>query len=363
MDTSDPFITFDLEGNCNHCTEALKKLKRFQFSSDQERKDRLNEVVSKIKLSGKHKKYDCIIGLSGGVDSSYLAYVVVKDLGLRPLAIHVDNGWNSELAVKNIERIVTKLNIDLFTWVIDWEVFRDLQKSYLRASVLDIEVLSDNAIVVAIDKLMRKNRIQYFLIGFNYQAESIMPAAWLYSPKYDSLNIKSIYAKHGSGSSLNTYPLLSLPGYIRYRYFNNRIAENILDLVPYEKEKAIKVLENELGWQNYGGKHYESIITKFYQSYLLPVKFGVDKRRAHLSSLICSGQINRDDALQELRNPLYNDQMLTQDKEYFMKKMEFSEEEFLEIMQTAPRSHYVYKSYNEIDDKLRHIFRNAFKRS
>lgn len=347
MDTTDPDIVFDENGYCNHCTGALLMLNKLRFHTDEGRTENLKQLVDKIKKEGKDKKYDCIIGLSGGIDSSYLAYVVVRELGLRPLAVHVDNGWNSELAVMNIEKIVKKLNIDLCTWVIDWEEFRDLQKAYLKASVIDLEVLSDNAIVIAIDKLLRKNRVKYFLIGQNCNAESIMPSSWFFTPKYDSLNIKAIYKRFGSGRRLKTYPLLSFWGYIRYRYFNKTIGANILDLVPYLKNNAIQKLKEELDWRDYGGKHHESKITQFYQAYILPQKFNVDKRRAHLSSLICSDQISREKALEELDKHLYDTAQLCQDKEYFLKKLELTEEDFKKVMTEPRREHFSFPSYNK----------------
>lgn len=345
MDTTDQDIIFDEDGYCNHCTRAYQNLEKFRFASDLERESTLNKLVNKIKRAGRNKKYDCVIGLSGGVDSSYLAYVAVRELGLRPLAIHVDNGWNSELAIMNIENIVRKLKIDLISWVIDWEEFKDLQRAYLKSSVIDLEVLSDNAIVVAVDKIMRKNGIKYFLIGNNHNAESIMPSSWLFTMKYDSLNIKSIYKRYGSGKRLKTYPLLKFWGYIRYRYFNRSIGANILDLVPYIKEDAIKVLETELGWRNYGGKHHESKITRFYQGFILPTKFNVDKRKAHLSSLICSNQITREQALIELKTPVYIESKLKEDKAYFLKKLDFSEAEFDTIMNSPIQEHFDFDSY------------------
>lgn len=358
MDTTDPDIVFDENGICNHCTNAINQLRKITFNSEQERANRLSEIVTHIKKTGKGKNYDCIIGLSGGVDSSYLAYVVVKQLGLRPLAVHVDNGWNSELAVQNIENIVKKLNIDLYTHVIDWEEFKDLQRAYLKASVIDLEVLSDNAIVVAIDKLLRKHKIEYFLIGHNYQAESIMPPSWLYFPKYDSLNIKSIYKKFGTGKHFKTYPLLNFFSFLRYRYFNKTIAENILDLVPYKKDVAINILKEEFGWRDYGGKHYESRITQFYQAHILPTKFNIDKRKAHLSSLICSNQISRDDAMMELNKSLYNITTLEEDINYFIKKLELTKEEFNSIMNMPIRSHFDFASYQKIHNKIAFSLRN-----
>ena len=354
MDTTDPDIIFDENGYCNHCTNAIKKLNEVYFIDPDIKKKRLYEFIDKIKAEGKNKKYDCIIGLSGGVDSSYLAYKVVE-LGLRPLAVHLDNGWNSELAVKNIENIVKKLNIDLVTHVIDWEEFRDLQIAYLRASVIDIEVLSDNAIVISINNLAKKYGIKYFLIGFNYATESIMPSTWLYSPKYDSLNIKSIYKKFGSGKKLKTYPLLSLYGYLQYRFFPKIKIYDPLNYMEYNKAEALKILSNLFEWRDYGGKHYESFITKFYQLYILPKKFNVDKRRAHLSSLICSDQMTRHEAINELKSDLYPDTNLKLDIEYLIKKIGISLEEFNDLMNQSSKSHYDYPSWNGIIKKLSRI--------
>lgn len=348
MDTTDPDITFDENGICNHCSSALKKLDEISFHNETNRQKKIEEIISIIKKSGKNRKYDCLIGLSGGVDSSYLAYIVVKKLGLRPLAVHVDNGWNSELAVQNIENIVKKLNIDLFTYVIDWEEFKDLQRAYLKASVLDLEVLSDNAIVITIHELLKKYRLKYFLIGFNYKAESIMPSSWLYSPKYDSRNIRSIYKQFGSGRRLKTYPLLNIAGYIYYRFLDKSRSINILDLVPYKKEDAIKILQEELGWRDYGGKHWESKITHFYQAFILPAKFNIDKRKAHLSSLILSGQITREQAMQEMCKPLMTDEQLEDEKSFFLKKLDLTNDEFNKILQRPAISHYKYPSFNRI---------------
>lgn len=357
MDTTDPEIIFDEKGYCNHCNNALKKLNEIYFIDPEIKRKRLVNIVDEIKQKGKGKRYDCVIGLSGGVDSSYLAYIVVKELGLRPLAVHLDNGWNSELSVMNIENIVKKLGIDLITVVLDWDEFRDLQKAYLKASVIDLEVLSDNAIVVSIHRILKKFKLKYFLIGFNQAAESIMPYSWLYSPKFDSLNIKNIYKKFGNGEKLESYPLFKLYEYFHYRFFDKSRTINILDMIHYDKKLAINILEKELGWRNYGGKHYESIITKFYQSYILPVKFGIDKRRAHLSSLICSGQISRDEALQEMQKMPYDPEKIDQEKEYFIKKLGLSESEFLYLMKQPPISHFEYGGYNKMIHRISNLIK------
>lgn len=255
MDTTDTDIVFDENGVCNHCASAEDKIKKLMFTSDAERQVALDSIVKEIKKKGKRKKYDCVIGLSGGVDSSYLAYKI-KEIGLRPLAIHLDNGWNSELAVKNIETIVNKLEIDLFTYVINWEEFRDLQVAFLKSGVVDLEMLSDNAIVVSIYKLMRKHNINFFLIGANIATESIMPSSWFCQPKYDSLNIRSIYKKHGSGRSIKTFPMLNHYEYIKYHYFKRHKSIALLNYINYNKDEALKLLVSKLDYKPYQGKHY-----------------------------------------------------------------------------------------------------------
>jgi N-acetyl sugar amidotransferase len=354
MDTTDSDIIFDETGFCNHCTDAIRNLEKISSITAGERQKRFEEIIKKIKKEGAGKKYDCVIGLSGGVDSSYLAFIV-KRAGLKPLAVHLDNGWNSELAVQNIEMLVKKLEIDLITLVIDWEEFRELQLAYFKASVIDIEALSDNAIVIAIHNIMKSQHIKYFLIGFNYSTESIMPSSWLYSPKYDSMNIKSIYKKFGSNKKLKTYPLLSFFGYLKYRYFDKSNIVALLNEINYNKDSALAELKKEFKWREYGNKHYESKITQFYQAHILPQKFNIDKRKAHLSSLICSGQISRDEALIKLNEPLYTFQSFEEDKNYFLKKMKLSIDEYERIMASPVRSHFDFHSYNKLIIKLSSI--------
>lgn len=361
MDTSDSSIVFGENGFCNHCTNSISKINQLKADNPDIRKKKLDTIISEIKRVGKGKPYDCIIGISGGVDSSYLAYLVKKEYGLRPLAIHLDNGWNSELAVKNIENIVTKLNIDLYTWVINWEEFKELQIAFLKSSVIDLEMLSDNAIIACIYKLSKKYKIPYFLDGVNIQTEDIMPESWFYSFKTDSLNIRSIYKKFGSGKKLQTYPLLSFVDLIRY--FKGGIKQvSLLNYIDYNKDEAKKFIENELDWKDYGGKHYESRITQFYQAFLLPQKYNVDKRRSHLSSLIISGQLTREEALEELKKPLYeSDLKLKEDKEFFAKKLGFSPQELNEIMTAKPAKHSEFLSYKKIFDRLSTI-RNLLRK-
>lgn len=358
MDTTDPHITFDENEYCNHCNSSIKKLNEIYFISPEKKSIKLNEIINKIKEEGKNEQYDCMIGLSGGLDSSFLAYKVVKDCGLRPLAVHLDNGWDSELAVKNIENLVNKLNMDLFTHVLDWDEFKDLQRAFLRASVLDLELLSDHAIGEALYKISKQFKLKYFLSGFNCQTETVMPTSWLYPYKMDSLNIKDIYIKNGGRLKLQTFRFLDFYEYLSYGR-NKMELVPILNFMEYNKTNALAMLEKDISWQNYGNKHEESIITKFYQGYILPRKFNIDKRKAHLSSLICSGQITREEALKELKKTILSDE--EQMIEYFVKKIGFTRNEFDEIMKKPPVEHWAYKSFAKRKNKIGEIYKSLFK--
>ena len=340
MDTTDPEIKFDENGVCNHC-KRYEELVRLKLLTGEEREKRLKEIVGKIKRYGKNKKYDCIIGVSGGVDSSYVAYIA-KKLGLRPLAVHLDNGWDTELAISNMEKILKKLDIDLYTYVVDWEEFRDLQLAYFKASVVDIEVVTDHAIIAALYDIADKRKIKYILSGSNIVTEGIMPNSWGYN-KNDLRNLKDIYKRYGT-VKLKTYPTMGLFKWLYYRFIKGIQTIPLLNYVDYNKKEAKKLLISEFGWEDYGGKHYESIFTKFYQAYILPTKFNIDKRKAHLSTLICSGQISREEALEELKKPLYVADELERDKEYVLKKLGLSEKEFEDLMKLPVKEHQEYKT-------------------
>ena len=335
MDTNDdPNLKFDEDGVCTYC-HAYELEKQSQIKTGNEAKKLLNETILRIKEYGKGKKYDCLIGLSGGVDSSYVAYMA-KKFDLRPLCIHFDNGWNSELAVMNIHNIVNKLGFDLSTYVIDWEEFKDLQLAYMKASVIDIEVLSDHAISASMFKIAKDNDIKYVLGGLNVATEGILPYHWTYNKK-DYINIKAIHKQFGQ-RPLKTFPFLDRK---MKRFVQNSEVEfiNYLNWLPYIKEDVKRLLQQELGWKDYGGKHCESLWTKFYQCYILPEKFGVDKRKAHLSTLICSGQITKEQALEEIKEPPYDAQQLKIDKVFVLKKLGLSEAEFEAYMQQPVRDH------------------------
>lgn len=335
MDITDPDIQFDLEGVCNHCRQCEQLMKICPTEVE------LKALVAEIKERGKHGKYDCIIGLSGGVDSSYVAYQV-KELGLRPLAVHLDNGWDSELAVKNIENIARKLDFDLYTYVIDWEEFKDLQLAFLRASVVDIEMITDHAITAVLFNSALQWSVKYIISGSNMATEAIMPETWNHR-KTDLRNIKAIQKLYGT-KKIKSFPTASTYSILYYKRIRGIKVIRLLDFLAYDKQKAISVLTESLGWRQYGSKHHESVFTRFYQGYILPRKFGIDKRRAHLSALICSKQITRKAALSELEQEPYGLQTSLEDKSFVLKKLGLKEEEFDRLMEAPIRSHLDYKS-------------------
>ena len=355
MDTSDPEITFDENGICNHYYIYQKRHDNIVKSGEEGQKE-LHRIADKIRTEGKNKKYDCLIGVSGGVDSTCLTYLA-KQLELRPLIIHLDNGWNSEIAVQNINNLIEKLGFDLYTHVINWEEFKDLQLSFLKASVLDLELTSDHAIVSVLYQVARKYNINYSLSGFNIVTEGILPKAWRWS-KMDWLNIKSIHKAYGT-VKLKTFPHL---GFFKRMYLNKVMKLEPfqpLNLIDYNKAEIKRIISEELGWKDYGGKHYESIITRFYQGYILPEKFGIDKRRAHLSTLICSGQITREEALAELEKPIYDPEQFEIDLEFVLKKFGLSESEFEEIMNLPVRAHDEFPTY----ENLHYVYHEKFFRT
>lgn len=336
---ADPNISFDKNGICNYYYEYIEQEKK-HVKKGQEGVEFYTKKINQIKKDGQNKKYDCILGLSGGVDSSYLAYLAKKE-GLRPLVVHFDNGWNSELAVKNIESIVSILGFDLYTYVINWEEFKDLQLAYLKASVIDIEVITDHAIMATLYQLAAKHKINYFLSGYNIVTEAILPNSWVFN-KQDAENIKDISKKYGT-IPLKTFPLLTMSKKRYYSMLMNVESVTLLNYIEYNKNSVKKLLMKELNWKDYGGKHYESVWTRFYQGYILPKKFKVDKRKAHLSTLICSGQLTKEEALEELKQPIYNAEQLEIDKEFVLKKLGLTTAQFETLMLLPPQPHKNFK--------------------
>ncbi|MFA6925115.1 MAG: N-acetyl sugar amidotransferase, partial [Bacteroidales bacterium] len=348
MDTNDdPDISFDANGVCNYC-KMYERFSKEIIHRDSLGKKQMLEIINKIKDKGKNKKYDSILGVSGGVDSTYTAYLA-KQYGLRPLLVHLDNGWNSELAMSNIEYVVSKLGFDLHTWVINWEEFKDIQLSFLKASVVDIELVTDYAIVASLYLMAAKHKIDYIITGHNFATEGIMPMNWVHW-KSDLLNIESIHNRYGK-EKISTFPQM---GYFRKAAYVNLYGIRtfpILNFANYNKDEAKAIVVNELGWRDYGGKHNESLFTKFYQSYILPKKFNIDKRKAHLSTLICSGQTTKEKALAEMKNPPFVEDKIAEDKKYIIKKFDLTDAEFEKIMNTPIRQHTDFPSYAKIHYK------------
>ncbi|AXI54107.1 N-acetyl sugar amidotransferase [Sulfitobacter sp. JL08] len=339
LDTrDDPTMTFDSKGRCNYYN-AYKAAEDEHVPSPEQGEVRLQALAAQIKEEGKGKPYDCIMGLSGGVDSTYVA-LQARRLGLRPLAVHLDNGWNSELAVMNIEQIVSRLDIDLHTLVIDWQEFRDLQRAYLLSNVIDIEVISDHAIFATLYKLAAKYGLKHILSGTNIVTEFVMPPHWIYN-KTDHVNIRAIHREFGK-VPLKTYPFINLKVKKWDLMVLNVRSHSILNWVPYDKAAVKAQIQDELGWRDYGGKHHESIFTRFYQGYILPKKFFADKRKAHLSNLIYAGQITKEAALAELEMPPYPLEHQEEDRLFVTKKLGFTLAEFDAIMASdpIPHSHY-----------------------
>lgn len=343
MDTiADPNITFDKNGVSNYYEEYKNDENLFVLKGE-DGLAKLNSDISKIKHNGKNKKYDCILGLSGGVDSTYLCYLAKKQ-GLNPLIVHCDNGWNSELAQANIENAVNKCSFDLLTYVINWEEFKELQLSYIKSSVVDIEVLTDHAFMTVLYEQARKWNIKYVIAGMNIVTEQVLPRHWVFS-KGDTVNIKAIQKIFGTKNlkSFKTYPFLN---YKNKKYCDDVLKMEVitpLNYIDFKYYDVKNLIKRELDWIDYGGKHYESVWTRFYQGYILPRKFNIDKRKAHLSNLIFSNQITKDEALQILATPTYNSMNLMQeDKDFVLKKFNLSEDQFEYYMNLPRKEHADY---------------------
>ncbi|MDB4665065.1 N-acetyl sugar amidotransferase [Verrucomicrobia bacterium] len=352
MDTSDPEITFDQDGVCNHCTDLLTRRKA--LGDENAKKNKLDALVESVKKAGKGKDYDCIVGVSGGIDSTFIA-LRCKDLGLRPLALHFDNGWNSELAVNNIENAIKKLGIDLYTHVMDWGVFRSLHLAFLRAGTPDIEAPTDHGQRACGLKIAAKNGIRHILIGNNLSTEGILPRSWAYGNS-DWRYIRSVHRRF-LGESLQGYPHYSLFGMAYNTLIRRTERVQILDLLSYNKQNALDELKSRLGYREYPGKHYESIFTRFFQGYILPKRFGYDKRRAHMSVLILSGELQRDEALQQLKSPPYDQALIKEDEIYVRKKLGLDDKEWSRIMEQPLRTSDDYPNSKGIHRKLSRLYK------
>jgi N-acetyl sugar amidotransferase len=344
---ADPDITFDENGICNYYYEYLEAEKQHVLKGVAGEK-KYNEIITKIKADGQGKKYDCILGVSGGVDSTYLAYLA-KQADLRVLCVHFDNGWNSELAVKNIQNIVERCGFDLYTYVIDWEEFRDIQLSYFKSNVIDIEAVTDIAISNVVNRIAVEKKIKHVLSGDNIVTEYTLPKAWT---NKNSSNLLSIQKEFGT-LKLKKYPLIH--PILRRIYARTTKFEvwKLLNLVAYDKKEVKKIISEELSWIDYGGKHYESVFTRFYQGYILPTKFKVDKRKAHLSNLIFSGQIIKEEAHEELKKEMYPKELFRNDLDFVLKKLNFSPASFEAYVQGPIVLHSQFSSSLKIIDELK----------
>lgn len=336
MDTSDPEILFDRDSVCSHCLH-FDEVTRKEWFPNEEGARRLEAIINKIKTAGKDQPYDCILGLSGGVDSSYLA-IKAKSWGLRPLVMHVDGGWNSELAVANIEKVVKYCNYDLHTLVIDWQEMRDLQLAYLCSAVSNQDVPQDHAFFAGLYHFATQNRIRYVLSGGNIATESIFPSAW-HGDAMDAINLRAIHRRYGSIPLKHYKSIGFFKYYFWYPFVKRMRTVRPLNYMPYHKASAVAELEATIGWRSYERKHGESLFTKFFQNYYLVEKFGYDKRRPHFSSLIMSEQMTRDEAISKLKEPLYNNVDFESDINFLCKKLQLKRDRFEELIQ-APVKHY-----------------------
>lgn len=349
MDMSDSRIVFDDKGVCDHCNTYYKHTLP-NWHVDERGQRELQAIVSQIKEAGKGREFDCIIGMSGGIDSSYLTYIAKEQLGLRPLVFHVDAGWNSQIAVNNIEKLVDGLSIDLYTEVIDWEEMKDLQLAFFKSSVAHIDAPQDHVFFATMYKFAVQYDVKYILTGGNLSTECVRnPVEWMYYQS-DSAQLRDIHRKFGSRPLVN-YPVTSILWHKVYLPFVKKIkVVRPLNYVPYVKRDAINLLVERFGWQPYPQKHFESRFTRFYESYWLPKKFGYDVRRVQFSSLILTGQMTREEALAKLQESPYDPETLGQDFEFVASKLGISVEELQGYLDAPNKTYRDYQNQAWIYD-------------
>lgn len=347
MDTSDSMIAFDEKGVCDHCRIYYEKILP-HWHTDDKGWQLLKPTIEKIKKEGLNKDFDCIIGVSGGIDSSYLTFLAKKEFNLRPLVFHVDAGWNSQVAVNNIERLVDRLGLDLYTEVIDWEEMKDLQLAYFKSGVPHIDTPQDHAFFATMYNFAEKHKVKYILTGANFSTECIRnPIEWMYYQS-DSIQLKDIHKKFGTRPLVN-FPITSILRHKVYlKYIKGIQVVKPLNFMPYNKALAMQELEKKFGWQPYPQKHFESRFTRFYESYWLPERFGFDTRKVKLSSLIVTNQMTRNEALERLSKPPYDEDTIAQDFEYVATKLGISVEELQGYMNSPNKSYKDYKSQQNI---------------
>ena len=344
MDTSDPRISFDSEGVCDYCNNFTATIEP-SWDTGEKGKAELAELATKIKNEGKGKDFDCIIGLSGGLDSSYAAYIAVEKMGLKPLLFHVDAGWNTDQAVGNIEKLVDGLDLDLYTEVINWQEMRDLQLAFLKSGIPDQDLPQDAAFFSALYKFAREHKIKHVITGGNYSTECCRePEEWGGYPGIDLTLFNDIHKKFGK-RKLTSFPLVDIFVYkIIYQRLMGMKVIKPLNLVPYIKKDAEKELHDLFGWRSFKHKHHESRFTRFYEDYWLPRKFGFHKRRAHFSSLIMTNQMTRDEALERISQPEMDEHFLNQEFEYIANKLDLTVSELQNIFESENKTFYNYKN-------------------
>lgn len=343
MDDTVKGITFDEQGVCTFC--HIHDELEAAFPMNDETPQKLQELVNKIKKDGKNKKYDCVLGVSGGRDSTYTLYSAVK-LGLRPLAVHFDNGWNSDLAVQNIKNACKKLNVDLYTHVADWEEYKDLQRAFLASSTPDAEVPTDWVIFSVLFREAAREGVKYIIHGHSFRTEGTTPLTWTYM---DGKYVNSVHKMFGK-SKIKSFPVMTMTNYLYYTFVRRIRQVRMLYYLPYNEEEILNKLTKEVGWQSYGGKHHESKYTGFFQSFILTRKFNIDKRKLHYSALLRNGQMTREEALAKVHKDPYDGGKETLD--YCLKKLDYTHEEFEAIMNEKPKFFLDYSSYYSLVRKM-----------
>jgi len=349
MDTTDSKIVFDGKGVCDHCNTFIKEIKPHWDTSDKGWAE-ISKIAGQIKKEGEGKDFDCIIGMSGGIDSSYLVYLAKEKLGLRPLVFHVDAGWNSQQAVHNIEQIVDRLGLDLYTEVIDWEEMKDLQLSFFKAGVSHTDSPQDHAFFATMYEFANKHKIKHILTGGNYSTECIRnPLEWMYFQS-DARQIKDIQKKFGT-KKLKNFPLTNILWHKVYLpYIKGIKVYRPLDFMKYDKEEATQFLVDNFGYQRYEQKHFESRFTRFYEGYWLPEKFGFDTRKVQYSSLIVTGQMTREEALEKLKLPAYDPETIDEDFEYIANKLDITVAELRGYFEAPNKTYKDYKNQQSLYD-------------
>jgi N-acetyl sugar amidotransferase len=349
MDTTDSKIAFDEKGICDHCNTFYTDIKPNWNPNDKGWAE-ISKIADDIKKEGEGKDFDCIIGMSGGIDSSYLVYLAKEKLGLRPLVFHVDAGWNSQQAVHNIEQIVDRLELDLYTEVIDWEEMKDLQLSFFKAGVSHTDTPQDHSFFATMYKFAAKHKIKHILTGGNYSTECIRnPLEWMYFQS-DARQIKDIQKKFGT-KKLKNFPLTNILWHKIYLpYFKGIKLYRPLDFMPYDKEEATQFLVDNLGYQRYAQKHFESRFTRFYEAFWLYKKFGFDTRKVQYSSLIVTGQMTRDEALERLKTPAYDPETIDDDFNYIANKLGITSTELKGYLNAPNKTYKDYKNQQSIYD-------------